>query len=90
MLYVSSMTLSYTCNSGPVEKSLSSISLSGTYKTAFEVGDTFNHTGAVVTAHYSDSTSSDVTSSATFTTPDLSSAIAAYFFRIYAIPARVS
>lgn len=73
MLYVSSVSLSYTCNGGPVEKALSSISLSGTYQTAFEVGDTFNHTGAVVTAHYNDSTSSDVTSSATFTTPDLSS-----------------
>ena len=53
-------------------KTLSSISLSGTYTTTFNVGDTFNHNGVVVTAHYSDSTSADVTNSATFTTPDMS------------------
>ena len=47
-------------------KSLSSIALSGTYPTAFEQGDTFSHDGMTVTATYSDSTTANVTSSATF------------------------
>ena len=46
-------------------KSLSSISISG-YTTSFVEGDTFSF-GGVVTANYDDSTSSNVTSSATFT-----------------------
>lgn len=42
--------------------SLSSITLDTTnVQTAFSVGDTFNYTGLVVTAHYSDSSSSVVT-----------------------------
>ena len=40
---------------------LESITLSGTYKTEFKVGDTFNSDGLVVTAHYSDSSSQAVT-----------------------------
>ena len=43
-----------------------SISLSGTYPTTFEEGDAFDHTGMTVTAHFDDSSTSDVTSSATF------------------------
>ena len=47
-------------------KVLESISLSGTYPTSFVQNSLFSHEGMVVTAHFSDSTSSDVTSSATF------------------------
>ena len=47
-------------------KTVSSISLSGTYPTTFEEGDEFSHTGMTVTAHYSDSTTGDVTSVATW------------------------
>ena len=53
-------------------KTLSSISLGGTYDTEFTVGDTFNHTGMTVTANYSDSTTATVTSSATWSNPDMS------------------
>ena len=47
-------------------KTLSSIALSGTYPTTFTQGDPFSHSGMTVTATYSDSTTADVTSSATF------------------------
>lgn len=40
---------------------LQSITLSGTYKTEYFVGDTFTSEGLVVTAHYSDGTSKEVT-----------------------------
>lgn len=40
----------------PSEKVLSSIALSGTYSTTFTQGDSFSHTGMVVTASYTDST----------------------------------
>ena len=53
-------------------KTLSSISISG-YTTSFTVGDTFSF-GGTVTAHYSDSSSADVTSSASFTGYNMSSA----------------
>jgi len=53
-------------------KTLSSITLGGTYDTEFTVGDTFNHTGMTVTANYSDSTTATVTSSATWSSPDMS------------------
>jgi len=46
-------------------KTLSSISISG-YTTSFVEGDTFAY-GGTVTAHYSDSSSSNITTSATFT-----------------------
>jgi hypothetical protein len=48
-------------------KVFSSISLSGDFPTTFEEGDEFDHTGMTVTAHFDDSSTSDVTSSATFT-----------------------
>ena len=54
-------------------KALSSIALSGTYQTEFTVGDSFNHDGMVVTATYSDESTADVTSSATFTGYNMSS-----------------
>lgn len=47
-------------------KELISITLSGTYPTTFDQGATFSHEGMVVTAHYGDSTSADVTSNATW------------------------
>ena len=47
-------------------KTLSSIALSGSYPTSFTTGDSFDHTGMTVTATYSDATTADVTSSATF------------------------
>ena len=53
-------------------KSLDSISLGGTYATTFTVGDPFDHEGMTVTAHYSDSSSANVTSSATWSSPDMS------------------
>lgn len=52
-------------------KTLSSITLSGTYATSFVEGSEFNHDGVVVTATYSDQTTADVTSQAEFSTPDM-------------------
>ena len=40
---------------------LSSISLSGSYQTTFNVNDTFNYSGLVVSAHYSNGSSKNVT-----------------------------
>ena len=51
---------------------LDHIVLGGTYQTEFYVGDTFTHDGLTVTAHYDDASSMDVTSSATFSDPDMS------------------
>ena len=56
------------------QKELSSIALSGTYPTVFEVGDAFLHEGAVVTATYDDASEAVVTASAAFSIPDMSSA----------------
>lgn len=53
------------------EKTLSSISATKT-KTSYEVGETFSNADVVVTAHYSDSTSANVTLSATIGTVDTS------------------
>jgi len=55
------------------QKELSSIALSGTYPTVFEVGDAFSHEGAVVTATYDDASEAIVTASAIFSIPDMSS-----------------
>ena len=54
--------------------SLVSIAVSGDYQTEFEIGDEFNHDGAVVTATYSDDSTDDVTDSAVFSEPDMSTA----------------
>lgn len=51
---------------------LSSISLSGDFPTAFHTGDTFSHEGMTVTATYSDESTKDVTSKATFSDCDMS------------------
>ena len=55
--------------SGQPVKTLSSISVSGTPE-EFKVGDTFNHNGMTVSANYSDNSSEDVTSAATFKAPE--------------------
>lgn len=48
--------------STPIEKTLSHITIdSMPNKTVYEIGDTFDKTGLVVTAHYSDGTSAQVT-----------------------------
>jgi len=52
---------------------LSSISVEG-QKSAFNVGDTFSHEGAVVTALYNDGTTKTVTDDAEFSTPDMTTA----------------
>lgn len=62
--YFNSITINYSCAEAPEVVTLSSISISG-QTTEFTVGDSFEF-GGTVTAHYSDSTSADVTSSATF------------------------
>ncbi len=56
----------------PSNKTLSSISLSGTYRTTFNVGDTFSHEGMTVTATYDDNTTENVTEGATFSGYDMS------------------
>lgn len=66
-MYVQSVSIQYA-----FKKTLSSIALSGSYQTTFTKGGTFNHDGLVVTATYSDSSTVDVTSSATFSGYDLS------------------
>ena len=66
-MYVQSVSIQYA-----FKKTLSSIALSGSYQTTFTKGGTFNHDGLVVTATYSDSSTADVTSSATFSGYDLS------------------
>ena len=50
---------------------LSSIALSGDYQTVFSQYDIFNHNNLVVTATYSNGSTSDVTSLANFSTPDM-------------------
>ena len=66
---ISSIEVTYSSS-----KNLSSIALSGTYPTTFDAGDTFSHQGMTVTANYDDESSADVTSSATFTGYNMSSA----------------
>ena len=53
------------------ESPLTSIALSGDYPTTFYQNDAFSYAGAVVTATYEDNSTKDVTSSATFSTPDM-------------------
>ena len=72
VLYTESGTTVYTSYQISVSapKVLSSISVSG-QTTTFDQGDTFAF-GGTVTAHYEDTTTADVTSSATFSGYDLS------------------
>ena len=57
----------------PIEKELSSIAISGSYKTTFNVGDSFSF-GGTVTATFSDATTADVTTACSFTGYNLSNA----------------
>ena len=57
------VTLVSTGGVVPPVKTLDSISLSGTQATSFVVGDTFTSAGLVVTAHYSDESTADVSNS---------------------------
>ncbi len=65
--FVSALILLTACSSnnasssGQTEVRLSSISLSGSYQTSFDVGDTFTYEGLIVTASYSDNSSKQVT-----------------------------
>ena len=52
---------------------LSSIALSGSYPTTFTEGEAFSHEGMVVTATYDDTSTKNVTTSATFSGYDMSS-----------------
>ncbi len=71
---ITSILVNYSCNS-EVEPVLSSIALSGTYETNFNVGDTFDSSGLVVTAYYDYGGEPQVvTSSAVISSPDMSSA----------------
>ena len=68
---ISKLIIEYSCNSS-VEPVLSGISLSGSYKTEFSVGDSFDTTGLVVTATYDYGGSPrDVTSSCEISSPDM-------------------
>ncbi len=76
-----SVTISYggkTCTQAitvNASKTLSSITINTDNVTkTFYIDDTFEHDNLVVTAHYSDSSSDVVSSSATVTTPDMSTA----------------
>ena len=71
-LQITSVTVNYSCVSGGIssEKTLSSISISG-QTTELSVGESFSF-GGVVTAHYSDFTTDDVTALATFSGYDMS------------------
>ncbi len=64
-IYVSKIDVTYNYTASTA--ALDHITLSGTYPTEFFVGDAFSTEGMTVTAHYDDSTSEDVTASATFT-----------------------
>ena len=67
--YFNSITINYSCAEAPEVVTLSSISVTG-QTTEFNVGDSFEF-GGTVTAHYSDSSTADVTSDATFTGYDM-------------------
>ena len=70
--YFNSITINYSCAEAPEVVTLSSISISGQTE-EFNVGDSFEF-GGTVTAHYSDYSTADVTSDATFTGYDMSTA----------------
>lgn len=70
-LFCSGVNVRYNA---PEPPTLESISLSGTYQTNFIVGETFTHSGMIVTAHYDDESSEDVTTFSSWSTPDMSTA----------------
>lgn len=69
---IKAITVKYSGEAAPAA-TLESIAVSG-QKTEFTVGDTFSYDGAVVTATYSDGSTKTVTSSATFSDPDMTTA----------------
>ena len=69
--YTRKSSYKITIKEKPVTVTLTSISLSGYYQTAFMEGATFNYNGLVVTAHYSDNSSKEVTNY-TVSSPDMS------------------
>lgn len=75
VIKIEATTSSLYCQSYAVTyeaaKTLDHITLSGTYPTSFTEQDEFSHEGMTVTANYEDSSSKDVTSSATFTGYDM-------------------
>lgn len=72
-LRIKTIEITYEESSTPTPtKTLSSIDISG-YETSFTVGDTFSF-GGTVTANYSDGTDANVTTSASFSGYDMSSA----------------
>lgn len=70
---ITNIEVEYELTKDSEEKTISSIAVSGNYKTEFNVGDDFSF-GGTVTATYSDDSTEDVTSDATFTGYDLSTA----------------
>ena len=64
-----SANVSVTVQAKPV--TLESITVSGTYKTKYISGESFNHTGMTITATYSDGTTKPVTSDYTYSTEPL-------------------
>lgn len=75
--YTSGTTYSDYCTTVGDEptptKTLTSIEVTGT-PAEFWKGDAFNHNGMTVTAHYDDESTENVTASAEFSTPDMSTA----------------
>ena len=68
------VTFSYT-SGGSVTPTLSSITLdTSSVQKSFNVNDTFNYSGLVVTAHYSDSSTQTITTGYTVSSPDMSTA----------------
>ena len=51
---------------------LQSITLSGTHKTSFEVGDTFSYEGLIVTAHYNNKADTIIANGYNVSSPDMS------------------
>ena len=51
---------------------LQSITLSGTHKTSFEVGDTFSYEGLIVTAHYNNKADTIIANGYNASSPDMS------------------
>lgn len=62
---------SYNISISEITPTLLSISLSGDYRTDYQVNDTFSYAGLIVTAHYSNG-SSKVVSGYTVSTPNMS------------------
>lgn len=74
LMKITSLTVTFTCNPDYDEgKTLTGITLdTSSAKTAYELNDTFDSSDVVVTAHYDDLTTADVSASATFTGYDMS------------------